>query len=178
MLSLLLAAAAVLSTLGIACLTLKIRDALHRGDPRPDCFFRRSALLMPEERTLQAALLTLELDDVTVAPKVQAAAALGVKSRTPWAERQRALARLERATFDFLLVRRTDGQPLLALELDRRPADEEDLAARDPFLATICAAAGLPVLRLPVRSGYDLRELHRQIDAGMARARVQEPVNA
>ncbi len=178
MLSLLIAAAGVLSTLGIACVTLKVRDALHRGESRPDAYFLRSAMLAPEERTLQAALLTLDLEDTDVAPKVQVAAVIGVKPRLPWAERQRAQARIERTHFDFLLIRRTDGHPLLALELDRRATDEEDLTEPDAFIGTVCAATGLPVLRLPVRSGYDLRALHRQIDAGLAHARRQEPVPA
>ncbi len=177
MLSLLIAAAVVLSTLGIACVTLKIRDAFNRGELRPEVYFLRSALLSPEERTLQAALLALDLEDVSVAPKVQVSAVLGVKPRTRWAERQRAEARIDRSHFDFLLIRRTDGHPLLALELDRRSPDEEDLTEPDAFIGTVCAAAGLPVLRLPVRSGYDLRTLHRQIDAGLARTRLQEPVH-
>lgn len=176
--SLLIAAAVVLSLLGAACLALKIRAARNQGEPRPETYFLRSSALSPEERTLQAALLTLDLDEVGVAPKVRAATVIGVKPRTPWVERQRARARLERAHFDFLLIRRTDGRPLLALELDRRATDEEDLDAPDPFILKACAAAGLPVLRLPVRSGYDLRALHRQIDAGLAHARVQEPVPA
>jgi hypothetical protein len=178
MLSLLIAAAVVLSTLGIACVTLKIRDALNRGEPRPDAYYLRSAMLSPEERTLQAALLTLDLEDMNVAPKVQVSAVIGVKSRIPWAERQRDQARIERSHFDFLLIRRTDGHPLLALELDRRAADEEDLPESDAFIGTVCAATGLPVLHLPVRSGYDLRTLQRQIDAGLARSRRQEPVHA
>ena len=176
--TLLIAAAIVLSTLGIACVTLKVRRALDQGDPRPEVFFLRSAMLSPEERTLQAALLALDLEDVSVAPKVQVAAVIGLKPRTPWAERQRALARTERSHFDFLLIRRTDGQPLLALELDRRSTDEEDLTPRDAFIGTVCTATGLPVLHLPVRSGYDLRALHRQIDAGLARTRPLEPANA
>ncbi len=178
MLSLLIAAAVVLSTLGIACVTLKIRDALNRGELRPDAYFLRSAMLSPDERTLQAALLALDLEDVSVAIKVQVAAVIGVKPRTPWAERQRAQARIDRSHFDFLLIRRIDGHPLLALELDRRTTDEEDLLESDAFVGTVCAATGLPVLHLPVRSGYDLRTLHRQIDAGLARTRLQEPVHA
>ncbi len=178
MLSLLIAAATVLSILGIACVTLKVRAALDRGDPRPDAYYLRSAMLSPEERTLQAALLSLDLEDVSVAPKVRVAAVIGLKPRTPWAERQHAQARIERSHFDFLLIRRTDGRPLLALELDQRSTDEEDLNSLDAFIGTVCTATGLPVLRLPVRSGYDLRALHRQIDAGLARTRLPEPANA
>lgn len=178
MLSLLIAAAAVLSILGIACVTLKVRDALNQGEPRPEVYFLRAAMLSPEERTLQAALLSLDLEDVIVAPKARVAAVLGVKQRTPWAERQRAQARIDRAHFDFLLIRRTDGQPLLALELDRRATDEGDLIEPDAFIASICATLSLPLLRLPVRSGYDLRVLYQQIDAGLARAQLPEPVSA
>ena len=50
MLSLLIAAAVVLSTLGVACVTLKIRDALNRGELRPVAYFLRSTVLSPEER--------------------------------------------------------------------------------------------------------------------------------
>jgi len=178
MISLLITAAAVLGLVAVACLTLKIRDTLVRDETRPEAFFLRSAMLSPEERTLHAALLTLELGEVSVAAKVHAAAVIGVKSRTPWAERKRALARLGRAQFDFLLVRRTDGHPLLALELDRLPADEEDPATRDPLLAKAAAAAGLPVLSVPVRSGYNLHRLQQLIDAHLVHVQVQEAATA
>ena len=126
MISLLITAAAVLGLVAVACLTLKIRDILVRDETRPEAFFLRSAMLSPEERTLHAALLTLELGEVSVAAKVHAAAVIGVKS----------------------------------------------------LLAKAAAAAGLPVLSVPVRSGYNLHRLQQLIDAHLVHVQVQEAATA
>jgi len=41
--------------------------------------------------------------------------------------------------------------------------------ARDSFVDAVFAAAGLPILHIPAKAAYDPKDIHRQIDAALAK---------
>lgn len=54
-------------------------------------------------------------------------------------------------------------KPLFGLELDDTSHNRNDRQERDEFVESVCKAAGLPLLRLPVRREYNSREVAAQI---------------
>lgn len=58
-----------------------------------------------------------------------------------------------------MLCDRGTLRPLVAIELDDRSHEAERRRARDLRLEDILAAAGLPLIRLPVRNAYQTAEI-------------------
>lgn len=69
--------------------------------------------------------------------------------------KNRALAnRVDRKHVDFLLCEPKIMRPLLGIELDDRSHDRADRQARDQLIEAVFKAAGLPLVRFAVKSGY------------------------
>lgn len=67
--------------------------------------------------------------------------------------------RIARKHVDFLLCDPQSLKPLLGIELDDSTHSRAARKRRDDFVDQVFAAAGLPLLRQPVQSAYDVREL-------------------
>ena len=67
----------------------------------------------------------------------------------------RALAnRVDRKHVDFLVCDPKSVRPIVALELDDQSHKRADRKTRDDLMAGVFAAGGLPLLRVPVKTGY------------------------
>jgi len=166
----------ILAAIVVAVIKPKAGLPLPADPPRVYCL--RESLFTPAERSFLGVLESLDFEGVTITAKVRLADIFGIKHRTPWKERQRALNRITAKHVDFLLIARSDSRPLLGLELDDRSHEEDDRYARDEFVDATFACAGLPLLHIPLRSHYDLKDIHRQICAALDRSPVTEPVHA
>ena len=72
----------------------------------------------------------------------------------------RALAnRVDRKHVDFLVCDLKSVRPIFALELDDASHARADRKTRDELVAAVFAAAGLPLLRVPVKTGYAPQEI-------------------
>jgi very-short-patch-repair endonuclease len=81
-------------------------------------------------------------------------------AQTGDARRNRAVSnRIDRKHVDFLLCDSSTLRPVLGIELDDRSHERPDRIARDELVDGVFAAAGLPLLRVPVRQGYAPEEL-------------------
>ena len=70
--------------------------------------------------------------------------------------------RLADKTFDFVLCDINDLSVLCVIELDDRPRPQQRLC-REKNYATLCAAAGVPLLEIPAHCGYDIDQLKDQL---------------
>jgi hypothetical protein len=154
----------------IVVAVIKPKAGLPLSDDPPQVYYLRDSLFTPAERAFLGVLQSLDFEGVTVTAKVRLADIFGIKHRTPWKERQRAFNRIASRHVGFLLIARSDGRPLLGLELD-------DRSARDEFVDATFASAGLPLLHIPARSHYDLKDIHRQICAALDRSPITEPAH-
>ncbi|HWQ91037.1 MAG TPA: DUF2726 domain-containing protein [Clostridia bacterium] len=78
--------------------------------------------------------------------------------------KNRALAnRVDRKHIDFLLCEPKTMRPVVGIELDDRSHDRTDRQARDQLVEAVFNAAGLPLLRFAVRSGYAPAEIESQV---------------
>lgn len=78
--------------------------------------------------------------------------------------KNRALAnRVDRKHVDFLLCESKTMRPVLGIELDDKSHDRADRQTRDQLVETVFKAAGLPLSRFAVKSGYSPIEIQSQI---------------
>lgn len=75
--------------------------------------------------------------------------------------------KMNQYSVDFLLCDKNSISPVLAIELDDSSHDTEKRQNRDQFVNQALQAAGIKVLRIPCKSGYDVAELINQVKAKM-----------
>lgn len=91
--------------------------------------------------------------------------------------RNRALAnRVDRKHVDFLVCDSKSVRPIVALELDDQSHSRADRKARDELVAGVFAAAGLPLVRVLVKSGYTLQEIQAMLNPFLQPAAVVKPL--
>jgi hypothetical protein len=171
-----IAVAFISAAIVVAVIKPKAGLPLPADPPRFYCL--RASLFTPAERSFLGVLESLDFEGVTITAKVRLADIVGIKPRTPWRERRRALNRITAQHVDFLLIARHDGRPLLGLELVDRSHDGDECTAREEFVEATFASAGIPLLHIPARSKYDSKDIHRQICAALDRSPATEPVPA
>lgn len=71
--------------------------------------------------------------------------------------------KIDRKHVDFLLCDPQTMRPRLGIELDDASHGRAERVERDQFVDGVFAAAGLPLLRFPARSGYDPKALSAQL---------------
>jgi len=83
--------------------------------------------------------------------------------------------KIARKHLGFLLYDRESLKPLLAIELDDSSHNRPDRQARDKFVDGVFAAAGLPLLHVPVSYSYPTKKLRAYLrrKAGLA---DEEPI--
>lgn len=153
----------------IALLALKAKGTAQEGGAKSDVYFLRKSLFSPAERSFFGVLESLNYESVTITAKVRLADVFGIKKGIARGDRQRALNRISAKHVDFLLIQKSDGRPLLGIELDDSSHDEEDRAARDSFVDSVFSSAGLPILHVAVKAAYDPNEIRRQLDGALSK---------
>jgi len=67
--------------------------------------------------------------------------------------------KIDRKHVDFLLCNPKAVRPFLGIELDDKSHKREDRQDRDKFVGQVFAAAGIPLVRVPVQHSYSLQEV-------------------
>lgn len=145
-----------LAALGLALAQL-FGDA-DRADRTPYRLTRH--YLTPAELAFYGALQRATVGQAQINAKVRLADVLEVDTTHQY---QRYFNRIAAKHFDFVLSHPETMVPLVAIELDDRSHLRADRRRRDEFVERACAAARLPLLRFPVRSGYDPREIEAKL---------------
>jgi hypothetical protein len=153
----------------LALAVLKAKSAPQEPTAKPDLYYLRKSLFSPAERSFFGVLESLDYDGVTIAAKVRLADVFGIKKGLERGDRQRALNRISAKHVDFLLVQKSDGRPLVGIELDDSSHEEEERVVRDAFVDTVFASAGLPLLHVVAKAAYDPKEVHKQIDEAITK---------
>ncbi len=126
------------------------------------------AVLTTAELAFYSALREAVGDQWVVLAKVRLGDVIDVPLGTT--DRQAHRNRIDRKHLDFVLCSPADFVPALAIELDDSSHERFDRRRRrDAFVDSALAAAGLPILRVPVRLVYDPAELRAQIDERLRR---------
>jgi hypothetical protein len=120
--------------------------------------YRLSNRLLTEgEKPFYRVLRTVVADSAIICPKVNLADVFYVDTRSKNAIAHRN--RIKQKHVDFLLCSPDSMQPVLGVELDDSSHKQAKRIERDEFVDEVFAAAGLPILHIPAKAGYNAQEL-------------------
>ena len=156
----------LLLALGIGLVTLVALVALRAlfGVGRRFPYERCPALFTPAERAFLLALRRAAGSDFVVFGKVRLADI--IRPRGPLSRQRyfQALGRVTSKHIDFALCDPRTFEIVVAIELDDRTHQtDRRRRERDVFVEGALAAAGVPLLRVPVQRGYDVHALAAQL---------------
>jgi hypothetical protein len=141
----------------------------RRSAPKAVSYQKMSAFLDAEDRAFYDALRPgAESEGLTILAKLR----LGdvVESRRDTNRREPNVDVLARTCLDFVLSDAGDLTPVIAVKLDRHVERRPRHREQDQLIDAICHAAGLPLVRANVRTGFAEAEV-----AARVRARLRAP---
>ena len=118
----------------------------------------RDEFLSPAELNFYHVLVTVSADWAALFSKVNLGDLFYPKTGE-YGQNQAYRNKIARKHVDFLLCDRESLRPLLAIELDDSSHNRPDRQARDEFVDGVFAAAGLPLLHVPVSQSYPTKKL-------------------
>lgn len=143
----------------IAAAVLLVAFLSLRDGPLP--YERRGVLLSPTEIHFLRTLRSAVREDWLVFSMVRLADVLKVRAKAT--QQQIWQSRIQSKHVDFVLCDQETLEVKLAIELeDARERPER--ARRDRFVSTALAAAGLPLLRVPVGKKYEPAAIRKDIE--------------
>jgi Protein of unknown function (DUF2726) len=152
--------------LAIVTLGLLIRK-MGVGAGTGGVYYLRKSLFTPAERSFFGVLESLAIPDVTITSKVRLADIFGIVKGLNRGERQRSQNKINAKHVDFVLLQKSDGKPILGIELDDSSHQVEKRINRDNFVDAVFASARLPILHVEVRAGYNAPELRERINSAL-----------
>ena len=115
-------------------------------------------LLSPAEVNFFRVLSQVIGDEYLITFKVRLADIMSVRPGTK--ERQTAQNKINCKHVDFLICDKTDLSAKFAIELDDKSHNLPSRMDRDDFLNEAFEAAGIPLIRIPVKRSYSTDELN------------------
>ena len=137
--------------------------------PSPDeslPYRTRDNFLSPAELSFYHVLLSLIWREAVVCPKVRLADVFFVARPE---ENLRYYNRIVQKHLDFLVCEPRTMRPLVGIELDDASHRRTDRGERDLYVERVFEAAGLPLVRIPVRVGYTRDELVKALGPHLAK---------
>lgn len=124
---------------------------------------RQEYLFTSAERAFLPILEKALGDGRRVFAKVRVADVIGIRPGTAASARQTALNKISSKHVDFVVCDSATLAICGAVELDDRSHARGDRRLRDEFLDGLFEAVGLPLIRVPVRSGYNLDDIRERV---------------
>ena len=121
---------------------------------------KRDDFLSAAEFSFYRVLVAAVGNRAVVCPKVNLGDVFYVARRN---ENQSYRNKIDRKHVDFLICEPNTMRPCLGIELDDASHRRQDRQQRDEFVNRVFEAAGLPLLREPVRTSYNANELRSRV---------------
>jgi hypothetical protein len=135
-------------------------DATNKS-PSELPYRRKDFLLSKAERSFFEVLHQAVGKDYWLFTKIRVADLLWMPKGTK--SRQSHFNRIQAKHIDFVLCDHDSTRPILAIELDDSSHGSSPRQSRDVFVDEALRVAGLPLLRVPCKSGYNVNQLKSQI---------------
>ncbi|EIQ00233.1 Protein of unknown function (DUF2726) [Opitutaceae bacterium TAV1] len=154
----------IITIIGLLILLAKRTLAAHRlpsqGETTSAEYYLMESIFTPAERSFLGVLETATPEGLAIAYKIRLADVLGIREGNG---RIAAFNRINAKHIDFLLIDKSNGKPVLAIELDDASHQRTDRAARDQFVDQAITQAGLDILHITARHAYAPADIERQI---------------
>ena len=158
----------VIVVLAVAVVLRLVLEWLEARRRQPLPFRRVDSLLTPAERQFAEVLREAAGGRHLILAKVRLADLVRIEARgTAWWQ---AWGRVSNKHVDFLLADPGTWAPRAVIELDDASHRRPDRRRRDALVMQICQAAGLPLLRVPVRRQWEVEDVARQVEQVMRAA--------
>jgi hypothetical protein len=144
----------------VGAVVLVVAFVSLRDGPLP--YERRALLLSPPEINFLRSLQSAVREDWLVFSMVRLSDVLKVRPKT--AQTQLWQNRIQSKHIDFVLCDYETLEVKLAIELDNPDQRRPERTRRDRFVSTALAAAGLPLLKVPVVEKYETAAIRKDIE--------------
>ena len=125
-------------------------------------YYKRPSLVTKAELRFYKSLHKAVLDDFEIFAMVRIADLIRVEKGSP--NGRKWLNKILAKHIDFVLCDPGSLEPIVCIELDDATHNRPDRIERDIFVNDAFEAADLPLLRIPVESQYNAREVRDLID--------------
>jgi hypothetical protein len=136
-------------------------------------YCKRDYLLTRAERAFFEVLVRAVPSSLHVFAKVRLADLVWIPRRDP--HRRGHLNRVLQKHIDFVLCERGKVAPVLAIELDDSSHQWPGRIELDEFVSEALRAAGLPLVRVPARRSYSLKEIEQMISESLGTPTTKIP---
>lgn len=157
----------VFLVLAILAATVLKQKAQKSPEEAPNLYVLKPSIFTAAERSFSGVLELIDLGELTITSKVRLADVIEVKPGLDGSTRQSAFNRIASKHVDFLLIQKSDGKPILGIELDDRSHQRANRMKRDEFLDTTFQTAGLPLLHIKAQATYDPRQILNDIETAL-----------
>lgn len=155
---------AIVVVIAIVLLIILARALGHRVSSLPSLPYRRKdTLLTAAERSFYGVLRQATGDELDIFAKVRLIDLIWLPPGTH--DRQSHMNRVISKHVDFVLCDPRTSSPRLIIELD--DSSHARRRDRDEFVGRVLEGAGLPLLRVPVKHGYNPAELSKAISGSL-----------
>ncbi len=125
---------------------------------------RRKTLFSAAERSLLGVLdSVIDPQQHRIFGKVRVADLIEPEPNRNRGQWKSAFNRINAKHFDFVICQSADLTPVCAIELDDASHKQSKRQQRDELLETICQQAGLPLVRIPAKRGYQKADIEKLI---------------
>lgn len=157
---------AVFALAFVALVVLKGRSSGAGSRPASFPYVRRPGLFTEAESKFLRALRAA-VPDLDVFGKVRLEDVVEVRRGLSEGERASARNRIKSRHLDFVLTDPASTRIVCVVELDDRSHATKRSMRSDEVKEGALAAAGVPLLRVPVRASYDVEELKGRVAAAL-----------
>ncbi|MEZ5592446.1 MAG: DUF2726 domain-containing protein [Gammaproteobacteria bacterium] len=156
--------------LALVLLIILIISGVMRGRRRRYPYQALPSLFSAAELRFLRALEKAVDKRVRIYAKVRIADVVRVSPKVDRSRFFRAFNAIACKHLDYVLCEAESCAILAAIELDDRSHDRPDRRKRDAFVDAVMQAAGIPLLHIPARARYDVRELKATLQKVLATA--------
>lgn len=151
------------AALGLILLVLVLLKPNFRSGPSSFPYSLNKSLFTPAERSFLGVIDQALGSRYRIMGKVRIADIVSVETQKDARHRQAAFNRISAKHLDFVLCDKEEFSIVAVIELDDRSHSQTQRRQRDEFVAGVCKAASLTLIRMPARHAYTQSDVQRLV---------------